>query len=136
MKNPTHAFRETNLVFQLIYQKLKIKLWWVEALERKKCIFSNVYFAVRNFCRVCILMYRQVNKLSQYASFYISKILLHALSKAFSVSLRPEESFWNWIIFTPNSIKSFYSCSYQSVFQKNVCAGYLFYAKELRKKVK
>ena len=65
MENPTHRFRKTNLVLQLMYEsQIKSK------------------------------MYSVLNELSEYTYFYISKTLLHTFFclflkplKAFSVSL-------------------------------------------------
>ena len=38
------------------YHKLKIKLWWVEARNKKKeGIFCTVYFVRRNFFNICVL---------------------------------------------------------------------------------
>ena len=40
MENPTHGFRETNLVLSSYKNhKLKVKLWWVGARKRKKRAF-------------------------------------------------------------------------------------------------
>ena len=49
MENPTHSFRETNLVLSPCKNcKLKVKLWWVGACKRKG-IFCTVYFVWRKF---------------------------------------------------------------------------------------
>ena len=50
MENPTHTFRETNLVLQLkLESQITSKTVIVGARDRKKRAFSSVYFARRNF---------------------------------------------------------------------------------------
>ena len=79
-------------------RKLKVKLWWVEARERKKrTFFCTVYFTQRKFFKdLCpISMYGVLNTTSEYTYFYTSKNitsytfcwLFLKSSKAFSVSL-------------------------------------------------
>ena len=45
IENPTHIFRDTNLILQLIYQSgIKSKTDELElAKEKKECIFCNLY---------------------------------------------------------------------------------------------
>ena len=51
MENPTHSFRETNLVLQLIKEsQIKIKTVMSWSLRKKKeGIFCTVYFVRREF---------------------------------------------------------------------------------------
>ena len=50
MENPTHSFRETNLVLQLIYEfQIKNKTDELELAKEKQDIFYIVYFIRRNF---------------------------------------------------------------------------------------
>ena len=57
MEDPTHTFRETNLVFQLIKEsRAKVNLWWVGARERKKItFFITLILSDWNFFIICIL---------------------------------------------------------------------------------
>ena len=98
MENPTHSLERQTLCFDSYKnRKLKVKLWWIGALEIKKGIFCIVYFVRRGcfFEDICFIsLYSILNTL--YTYFYIKKTLLHILhillllvfksSKAFSVS--------------------------------------------------
>ena len=100
MENPTHSCREWGTLCFSSYKncKLKVKLRWVGARERKKeGIFCTVYFLRRII--FFISMYSVLNTLSEYTYFYKQKTLLHTLfclflklSKAFSVSLNAKET--------------------------------------------
>ena len=98
MENPTHSFRETNLVLYLIKnRKSKEKLWWVGACERKKNAFSVRFILSKgNIFNICVLyqcilywiLFQNIH------TFQYQKTLLHTpfplflkSSKFFSVSL-------------------------------------------------
>ena len=77
MENPTHSFRETNLVVQLIEElqmKSKTVMSW-SSRKKKEGIFCTVYFVYRLYRNsLCfITMYIVLNTLSEYTYFYISK---------------------------------------------------------------
>ena len=77
MENPTHNFRETNPVLQLIKElqiKSKTVISW-SSQKKREGIFSNVYFVRMKFFRHLrfISMYSVLNTLSEYRYFYISK---------------------------------------------------------------
>ena len=58
MENPTHSFRETNLVIQRTYKnrKLKVKLWLVGAHVRKKRVFFvPLILSERSFFNIVFL---------------------------------------------------------------------------------
>ena len=57
MENPTHSFRETNLVLQPYKnRKFKVKLRWVGARERKKrAFFVPIILSKGNFFNICVL---------------------------------------------------------------------------------
>ena len=57
MENPTHNFKETNLVLQLIKEsQIKSKTVMSWSLQKiKDVIFGTVYFVWREFCNICIL---------------------------------------------------------------------------------
>ena len=74
MENPTHIFRETNLVLQLI-QELQIKSRAVMSQisqKKKEGIFRTVYFVQREFFKdLCFIsMYSVLNTFSEYTYFY------------------------------------------------------------------
>ena len=51
MGNPTHFFREINLMFQLVLEswiRSKSVMSW-NTQKKKECIFWNVYFVQRKF---------------------------------------------------------------------------------------
>ena len=77
MENPTHGFKKTNLVLQLI-QKWQIKSTTVMSWslpKKKEGIFCTVFFFRRKFFQqLCFIsMYSVLNTLSEYTYFYISK---------------------------------------------------------------
>ena len=91
MENPTHIFKETNLVIQLIY-KLRIKSKTVMSWNKKSAFF-NVYFVQgKFFYYFCFFaIYSVLNKYT----FIYQKLQLYTLFclflkswKAFRVSLR------------------------------------------------
>ena len=72
MENPTHSFRETNLVLQLIWEsqiKSKTVISW--SSWKKKEAFFIIYLVRRHLC--FISTYNVLNTLSKYIYFYISK---------------------------------------------------------------
>ena len=73
MENPTHTFRET--CFSSYKNcKLKVKLWWVGARERKKrAFFVSFILSEENFLTCFISMYSALNTLLEYAYVYILK---------------------------------------------------------------
>ena len=101
MENPTHSFRETNLCFSSYKnRKLKVKLWWVGARDRKKKRFlvtfvmsKGIFFniGVLSQCIVYWINFQNIH------TFTYPKILLHTFIhfcclvfkslKDFSVSL-------------------------------------------------
>ena len=67
MENSTYSFRETNMwLSSYKSRKLKAKLWWIGARERKQiCVF---------FKDLCFFsMYRVLNTLSENTLFWITK---------------------------------------------------------------
>ena len=76
MENPTHSFREMNLVLQLIQEsqiKSKTVMSW-RSQKKKEGIFCAVYFVWREFVffkdLYVILMYSVLlNTLSEYTYF-------------------------------------------------------------------
>ena len=52
VENPTHSFRVTNLVLQLILKKT-VMSW--SSQKKKEGIFCTVCFVRRNFCNICVL---------------------------------------------------------------------------------
>ena len=99
MENPTHGFRETNLVLQLILEsqiKSKTVMSW-SSRKKRKGIFCTVYFVRRKFFNICFLSQCIVYWIhfQNIHTFTYQKILLHTLfclflklSKSFSVSLK------------------------------------------------
>ena len=73
MENPTHSFRET--CFSSYKNcKLKVKLWWVGARDRKKrAFFVSFILSEENFLTCFIAMYSALNTLLEYAYVYILK---------------------------------------------------------------
>ena len=60
--------------------KLKVKLWWVGAPERKRAFFVPFILSKGNFWHLCFIwMYNVLKKLSQYTYFYISKNITFCL---------------------------------------------------------
>ena len=99
MENPTHSFRETNLVLQVISEsqiKSKTTMSW-NSQKKKESTFCTVYFVRRKFFSICVL--------SQYIVYWIHFQNIHTFtyeknyfihfccfffksSKAFCVSLK------------------------------------------------
>ena len=74
MENPTHSFRETNLVLQLIYEfQIKNKTDELELAKEKQDIFYIVYFVRRNFF-LTFVFYLKVHCIEYTFRIYI---LLH-----------------------------------------------------------
>ena len=75
MENPTYAFRDTNLVSQLIKElriKSKTVMSWSSRKKKKMVFLREVYF---------ISIYTVLDKLSEHIYFYISKnITLYTFS--------------------------------------------------------
>ena len=98
MENPTHSFREKNLVLQLIYKsqiKSKNVMSW-SSRRIKEGIFFTVYLSERNFFKICDLSQCIVYwiQFPNLHTFTYQKTLLHIhfrlflkSSKVFSVSL-------------------------------------------------
>ena len=81
MENPTHTFRETILVLQLI-QESRIKSETVMSWKKRKKIafFVITILSEGNLYDMCFIStYSVLNKLSKYIYFYISKTLPHTL---------------------------------------------------------
>ena len=77
MENPTHSFRERNLVLQLIKKsqiKSKTVMNW-SLRKKKEDIFCNAYFNQWEFFKLMcfISMFSALNTLPEYAYFYTSK---------------------------------------------------------------
>ena len=74
MENPTHSFRDTKLVLQLIQEsqiKSKSIMSW-SSRRKKEGIFCDVYFAQREFFKNCVL--------SQYIVYWIHFQNIHTFS--------------------------------------------------------
>ena len=118
MKNPTHSFRETNLL-----RKLKVKLRWIGARESKKRTFLYcLFYPNANFSRF-------VFYLNVYCTEYTFRICNHYFIhfcclflkslKAFSVSLSIlrflEKSYYViFMISGTAAFQNFIKCSYIS----------------------
>ena len=83
IENPTLRFREINLLFSLYENcKLKVKLQWVRARERKKsAVFVTFILSEGNFFNIyalsqCIAYWINFQNLS---TFVYQKLLLYAL---------------------------------------------------------
>ena len=74
MENSTYSFRETNVwLSSYKSRKLKVKLWWIGARERKQiCVF---FFKICVFSQ-CIGYWIHFQKIHYFEE---QKILLHAL---------------------------------------------------------
>ena len=73
MENPTHGFRDTNPILQLIWEsqiKSKTVVSW-SSQTKKEGIFCTVYFVRRKFFGYW--MYIGLNTLSEYTYLYILK---------------------------------------------------------------
>ena len=83
MENPTHSFRETNLVLQLIQEsqiKSKAVMSWVSR-KKKEIIFCIAYFVQREFFKISFLSQCLVYWIhfQSIHTFTYQKILLHTL---------------------------------------------------------
>ena len=83
MENPTHTFRETNLVFHLIQEsqiKSKTVMSWISR-KKKESIFCIVYFVRREFFNISFLSQCLVYWIhfQSIHTFTYQKILLHTL---------------------------------------------------------
>ena len=96
-KIPHTVFERQNLCFSSYKnRKLKVKLWWLGARERKKRAFFLPFILseVNFFCYSCFIsVYSPLNTLSEYTYFYISDItsytflLVFKIVKSFRLSL-------------------------------------------------
>ena len=62
MENPTHGFRETNLVLQVMEEskiKSKTVMSW-SSRKKKEGIFCIVYFVERKFCRIFFFFFQSI----------------------------------------------------------------------------
>ena len=82
MENPTHSFRETNLVLKLIEEsEIKSKTDELELAQEKRRHFlyrlfcPNFFAVVEDLCHISICSV--LNILSEYTYFYISKTYFH-----------------------------------------------------------
>ena len=75
MKNPADRFRDEPCVSARKESLIKSNTMMSCSLQKKKeFIFSKIYFVQSKFFKnYLISMYRVLNKLSEYISFYISK---------------------------------------------------------------
>ena len=92
MENTTHNFREMKLVLQLKNPKLKVKLWWVGASERKMSAFFVTFILSKEFFLTFVFY---LNDFQNIYTFTYQKELLYTvlllvlkLPKALSVSLK------------------------------------------------
>ena len=83
MENPTHSFREMNVVLQLkkglqINNK-NVMNWSLQ--KKKECIFCNVYLVQRKFFNICVISHCIVYWLNfqNIHTFTYQKTLLHTL---------------------------------------------------------
>ena len=113
MENPTHSFRETNLaIYSYKNCKLKVKLWWIGALKRKKRTFfvtfilSEVNFVFYDFLffKICVLCQcivywihlQNIHTFTYQKIYFIQVCCLFLKSlKAFRVSLIHCGTYWN-----------------------------------------
>ena len=83
MENPTNSFRKTNLCFSSYENpKLKVKLWWVGARERKKRAFWVPFILSEEiFFNICVLSQCIVYWIhfQNIHTFTYQKTLLHTL---------------------------------------------------------
>ena len=77
MENPTHRFREMNLVLQLRYEsqiKNKNVISWSSQKKKRGHFFVLFTLSEGNFCNICFIsMYSVLNTLLENKYFYISK---------------------------------------------------------------
>ena len=87
MENLTHAFRETNLVFQLIQEpqiKSKTVMSWCSGKKIRKFVFYLIVLCIEYTFRIYILLHIKEH-------YFIPFCLFLKSSKTFSVSLRQIE---------------------------------------------
>ena len=90
-------------------RKLKVKLWWGGARQRKKRAFLVPFvLSERNFFKnLCFIsMYSVLNTLSEYTYFYISKnitsytfLLVFKILESLQCILKTFTFRWFWLIF-------------------------------------
>ena len=80
MKNPTHSFKRRTLCFSSYKnRKLKVKLWWVGARERKKRAFFVPFILSEGiFFNICVLSQCIVYWI-HFQNTYIFPYFLHFL---------------------------------------------------------
>ena len=111
-------------------RKLKVKLWWVGAPERKKRVFLyHLLCLLFIYCLLCFIsMYSVLNTLSEYTYFYISK---NITSYTFLLVLKIDESLHcilkNKYNFTSYQ-KTLFHIDYQSISinQNNIFSNILY----------
>ena len=108
MKNPTHSFKETNLILQFQKKKKKkkickskVKLWWNGAHIRKKsAILYHSFCPKEFFFNICVLSQCIVywKHFQNKYTFTYQKILFHTLFCLFLKSLKAFGVFLNWLV--------------------------------------
>ena len=93
MENPTHSFREMNLVLQLIQEsQIKSKTMMIWSSQKKKGgIFCTVYFVQSEFFFEICVLFQCIQCLEHTFKIYILSHKKHHFiksSKVFSESLR------------------------------------------------
>ena len=92
IENPTHSFKGRICCFSAYKNcKLKVKLWWVGAHERKKrAFFVPFYFIRRIFFNICVLSQGIVHWIDfqNIHTFTYQKTLLYTLFYLFLKSLK------------------------------------------------
>ena len=93
MENPTHSFRERGTLCFSLYKnrKLKVKLWWVGARERKKkTLFVPLILSEGNFFNICVWSQCRVHWIhfKNIHTYTYQKNLLHKLFCLFLKSLK------------------------------------------------
>ena len=88
IENPTRSFLERRTLCFSSYKnrKLKVKLWWVGARERKKVICCTVYFVWRKCFNICILFQCIATHFQNIHTFTYQKTLLHTLLSDFKIT--------------------------------------------------
>ena len=88
MENPTHGFRETNLVLRVIQEsqiKSKTVISWNSRKKKKGAFFAPFFFRRGFFKDLCFIsMYSILDTLSEYNTFTYQKTLPHTLVLLFS----------------------------------------------------